>query len=373
MRVHRNMKKRSQTATEYLIILAVVIVIALIVVGVLGGIPGIGGGASRSTSKATWASQPIGVTNWVVDTLGTHLRLRNNQPDAITVHSIVLDDSEISVDSVLSPGETTDVYHFGKYEPSRTEYSYGLAINYTDVTTGARYLQNESSLAINGKSSEGTGTLSADLLEDLHGWWRFDEGYEDLSGNGQDGSAQADAQLSSSEAKVGSAGLVLDGSGDYVSLPSTTTYNYNSDFSIAFWIKPTTMSYYGIFDNYVFSNPPYTGWSVGMTNTGGIAIDYSNAGAADGGERALNTISAGNWNHIAVVVDTSDEWKIYVNGTYNDSYVASSSVSYPLGEPETEIGTGMMDGDFNGSIDDVMIFGRALSATEIEQIYEFGR
>lgn len=31
--------KKSQTATEYLIILAVVIVIALIVVGVLGGLP----------------------------------------------------------------------------------------------------------------------------------------------------------------------------------------------------------------------------------------------------------------------------------------------------------------------------------------------
>jgi hypothetical protein len=35
------MAKKSQTATEYLIILAVVIIIALIVVGVMGGIPGI--------------------------------------------------------------------------------------------------------------------------------------------------------------------------------------------------------------------------------------------------------------------------------------------------------------------------------------------
>jgi len=33
------MNKRSQSATEYLIILAVVIIIALIVVGVMGGIP----------------------------------------------------------------------------------------------------------------------------------------------------------------------------------------------------------------------------------------------------------------------------------------------------------------------------------------------
>jgi hypothetical protein len=37
------MFKKAQTATEYLIILAVVIIIALIVVAVMGGIPGIGG------------------------------------------------------------------------------------------------------------------------------------------------------------------------------------------------------------------------------------------------------------------------------------------------------------------------------------------
>ena len=34
------MANKAQTATEYLIILAVVIIIALIVVGVMGGIPG---------------------------------------------------------------------------------------------------------------------------------------------------------------------------------------------------------------------------------------------------------------------------------------------------------------------------------------------
>ena len=42
--------KRSQTATEYLIILAVVIVIAIVVVSVLGGIPRLGDGSSQRAS-----------------------------------------------------------------------------------------------------------------------------------------------------------------------------------------------------------------------------------------------------------------------------------------------------------------------------------
>lgn len=38
------MKRKSQTATEYLVILAIIIVIALIVVSILGGSIGLGGG-----------------------------------------------------------------------------------------------------------------------------------------------------------------------------------------------------------------------------------------------------------------------------------------------------------------------------------------
>ncbi|MFW5746101.1 MAG: hypothetical protein ACOCWQ_00955 [Nanoarchaeota archaeon] len=44
--------KHSQTATEYLIILAVVIVMGMITVGVMGGIPSLGGGAGMNTQSA---------------------------------------------------------------------------------------------------------------------------------------------------------------------------------------------------------------------------------------------------------------------------------------------------------------------------------
>ena len=136
--------RKSQTSTEYLVILAVVIVIALLVVGILGGIPGIGGGASRSTSKAAWSSQPIGVTNWVVDTLGTHLELRNNLPETVTINSITLEDKELSVDRILAPGEKLDVYHFGVYYLERSKYELSFSVDYTDLSTKAGYIQNDS-------------------------------------------------------------------------------------------------------------------------------------------------------------------------------------------------------------------------------------
>ena len=54
---------RGQTATEYLIILAVVILIGIIVVSVLGGIPGLGSGTSERASTTSLQFLDIGITH----------------------------------------------------------------------------------------------------------------------------------------------------------------------------------------------------------------------------------------------------------------------------------------------------------------------
>jgi hypothetical protein len=368
--VNSTFSRRAQTATEYLILLAVVIIIAVIVVTAMGGIPSIGGGAGKSTSKVVLSTQPVGVTAWVVDTLGTKLRLRNNLPETINVHSIILDGSEISVNKVLSIGETTDVYHFGKYKPSQTKYTYNLAIYYTDVTSGARYLQNKSDLLISGTSSEGAGTLSADLMDGLHAWWRFDEDFSDVSGNGHDGTAVNDATLSSSSTKMGGGSLLLDGTDDEVTIDPDID-DLTNDFSVLFWAKLNG----GGGDQTVFHHFvgawPASGFLINLNEAAlqGVDIYWWNGGAYQNYHRGPS-LDFGEWYHVAVTLDSSNIWRIYVNGTYHAS-LDEGGVSYDSGPGVTRIGNGL--NDFNGSIDDVMIFSRALSASKINQIYEMGR
>jgi uncharacterized protein (UPF0333 family) len=55
---------RSQTATEYLILLAVVIIIAVIVVSAMGGIPSIGGGAIDNAANLEAATKHVGVRDF---------------------------------------------------------------------------------------------------------------------------------------------------------------------------------------------------------------------------------------------------------------------------------------------------------------------
>ena len=85
----RNIMRKAQTATEYLIILAVVIIIALIVIGALGGIPGIGGGASANAATASWSTGAVAVDSIAIDQNGgLDLTLKNNRPNSIQVNDV---------------------------------------------------------------------------------------------------------------------------------------------------------------------------------------------------------------------------------------------------------------------------------------------
>ena len=80
------MKKSAQTATEYMIILAVVIIIALIVLNSLGVIPAIGGRSGESSSSIALGTGKIGIVSSAFSPEGDHvLELRNNQRNEIKI------------------------------------------------------------------------------------------------------------------------------------------------------------------------------------------------------------------------------------------------------------------------------------------------
>ncbi|MGM5484074.1 MAG: hypothetical protein ACQER9_04130 [Nanobdellota archaeon] len=157
--------KKGQTATEYLIILAVVIVIALIVVGVLGGIPSIGGGAKSGAGTAYWESNSkIAITSGSVDTNSdASLTLRNNMPNTVKVEGITLTDSEgtsktNSSDSYLAPGESKSIgFNLTSLSLPTTAgetYSFNVNISYVDT-------ENDATYTMDGDGNTYEGTISS--------------------------------------------------------------------------------------------------------------------------------------------------------------------------------------------------------------------
>lgn len=150
--------KRAQTATEYLIILAVVIIVALIVVGVLGGIPGIGGGAKGRTSAAFWSTSDIAIVSAAPGTSYSLFNIRNNLRNSIDITALSLGGTSLTnpntvpdLPITLTAGNsrvvnTTDVL----CGAAGDSFSYAVSITYTDAATGASFTFDGDGIPVEG-------------------------------------------------------------------------------------------------------------------------------------------------------------------------------------------------------------------------------
>ncbi|MGM5485491.1 MAG: hypothetical protein ACQEP1_06500 [Nanobdellota archaeon] len=143
--------KRAQTATEYMVILAVVIIIAVIVVSALGGVPSIGGDVQSRASEAYWQSADMAIYAYSMSASNDHsLKIRNNKRDQVRITNINMTTSpsgsyqEFSTtDKKLSPGGThtfTNTTAFDICTDEGETFKAKVKINYVDQETGAEYV-----------------------------------------------------------------------------------------------------------------------------------------------------------------------------------------------------------------------------------------
>ncbi|MEE9368864.1 MAG: hypothetical protein V3V05_08365 [Pontiella sp.] len=139
----RQLNSKSQTSTEYLVILAVVIMIALIVLGAMGGIPSIGSGVSESTAKTRLATLKVGVASYRQNAHSTLLQFRNNNPHALRLDEMWINGRKCTLyphNAILKPGESKPVSCYGVVglgEISRFEHDFN--VTYTDLELNAQY------------------------------------------------------------------------------------------------------------------------------------------------------------------------------------------------------------------------------------------
>lgn len=131
-------KQKAQTATEYLVILAIVVVIALIVIGILGGSIGTGASVSQNINTLGFNTEsPIAITSGVVSASGNDsITVRNLGAQPLTITSLNINTVEIlpGLSRVLPPGaETTLVSNSTEFTTCAQGDSFSLTIvmNYT--------------------------------------------------------------------------------------------------------------------------------------------------------------------------------------------------------------------------------------------------
>ncbi len=147
--------KKAQAATEYLIILAVVVIIALVVVGVMGGIPGIGKGATSRASAAYWSTADIGIVDYAIDSAGAAnvIKVKNNLRNSISITNLALDSTNVvTAATTVQAGDTVSLAIASHVDcgSAGDAYSYDVAITYTDSGTDANYTFDGDSTKLEG-------------------------------------------------------------------------------------------------------------------------------------------------------------------------------------------------------------------------------
>jgi len=172
---------------------------------------------------------------------------------------------------------------------------------------------------------------------------------------------------------TGSGAFLFDGTSQYID-SNYIWHSGDSSFTIAVWAKFTSTSSGLPFLSTYNGQPGVIG--LGTTNGGRInaqAYDTSNHSVN------LNTPSAyndGAWHH-AVFVVSGTAASLYVDGTLQVSSTNASmtGIYSSAGSYSMKIGGSNVKGSatyFPGSLDDVRIYNRALSADEVSQLYSNG-
>ena len=124
--------KIGQDATEYLIILAVIIVVALVVANVMGWFPGLGLTITQQQSKAYWQStSPLALVDWEVSSSTGSFVVRNQTADRIEVEEISLDGTAVAITDVnITAGNRATVSGIGACTTGQP-YTYNVIVTYT--------------------------------------------------------------------------------------------------------------------------------------------------------------------------------------------------------------------------------------------------
>jgi hypothetical protein len=121
-----------------------------------------------------------------------------------------------------------------------------------------------------------------------------------------------DAQLSTAEFKYGTASLLLDGTGDYLSITTNPDFGYGSgNFTIEFWLRRTSVG-----NQVIIEQRSATALNNPMIHIDGGVIKYY--AAAANRITGTTTIAINTWYHVAVSRN-SGVTKLFVNGTQEGS------------------------------------------------------
>ncbi len=230
------------------------------------------------------------------------------------------------------------------------------------------------------------------LTSGLVGHWTFDGPdvagassaltFYDRSGQGNRGISTSSPRLISG--RIGQA-LSLNGSNQYVDISNESNFDFDrtSKLSFSAWVKTdNVLSASPNDDIFLCKEASFLGYCWYRLPTGEVGFVMRAALATDeiDVETTAGALTQGIWHHIAVTYNGSglaSGVTLYMDGTamamttYTNNLVSSVVNNWDLriGDWQGGAGGGEL---YHGSIDDLRVYNRVLSADEIKRLYKMG-
>jgi hypothetical protein len=194
----------------------------------------------------------------------------------------------------------------------------------------------------------------------------MDSNANDYSTNTNNGTVNG-ATFTTTGCKLGGC-YSFDGTNDSVDIAHSTSLAMAGDITVSAWLYPDAFTNTPMVVSY--NNDSYTNTFLTGFDPSGYVAFWTTSGSV----ASAYTISTATWTHVSWVFDnTADTVSYYINGVYQDNDAVTDTVSYSNGT--WHIGAecdsaGCPDGNYwDGKMDEVLVFDRALSAAQITDIY----
>jgi hypothetical protein len=205
--------------------------------------------------------------------------------------------------------------------------------------------------------------------EGLVGYWNFEEGsgdtVHDATGNGHDGRIYGATWTNTPFGK----GLSFNGFSDYVEVSNVSDGIFDfgtGDFTIAAWIRTTGGSGYSRDDVIIKGDPFNSGFGMSVRNSR-ISSYIGNTGSGAGYNDNSMIVNDDVWHHV-ISLRRSGMVMIYADGMFQFSYLYSGTVTVNTNLIFGKHGT-KNESYYEGMLDEVRIYNRALSTDEISGLY----
>jgi hypothetical protein len=321
-------------------------------------------------------------TNAYDDNLWHHIAAVKTDTAKLSLYidsALVAEDVSISATGTLENNDNflvgAGITSGGSYQNYYTGFLDELKVYTSTARTASEVKGDVAGSGTGLGSSYGSDPADAWINNGLVGYWKMEEATNttraDSSGNNNTLTESTGDDIDQATGKFGYGGDFENSSSEqeylYITDANQTGLDITGDISLCTWIKPETVTTATLigknWNNYTYD--------LSLNSDGSLEMDISNNDGSSRSEFASATgvITAGSWFHVCATYD-HHEVRIYINGKISGTPGAYSLGIYDDPTSNFYVGGGW-GGYFDGVIDEARVYNRALSSTEVSELYNW--